>query len=56
MIKKIILLVIVLAIAASIAYQMGWLSSEGEKAYDKTKESVLKKSEEIIDKGKDAIK
>jgi hypothetical protein len=35
---------------------MGWLSRKGEKAYDKTKESVLEKSEEILDKAKDAVK
>ncbi len=56
MIKKIIFSAIVIAVAATIAYQMGWLSSEGEKVYDKTKESVLKKSEEIIDMGKEAVK
>ena len=40
MIKKIILLLVVVVIIASVAYQMGWLSSKGEKAYDKTKEAV----------------
>jgi hypothetical protein len=56
MIKKIVVLFVVLAIGASVAYQMGWLSRKGEKAYDRTKESVLKKREEIVDKAKDAIK
>jgi len=46
----------VIAIGASIAYQMGWLSRKGEKAYDKTKESLIEKSEEMIDKTKDAVK
>lgn len=54
--KKIITIVVVLAIGATIAYQMGWLSSKGEKAYDKTREAVIEKSEEIIDKTKDAVK
>lgn len=56
MIKKIILIVVVLAIAAAVAYQMGWLSSKGERAYEKTKDSVLEKGEQIIDMGKDAVK
>lgn len=55
MIKKIIVLFIVLAIGATAAYQMGWLSRKGEKAYNRTKESVLEKGEEIVDKAKDAI-
>lgn len=55
MIKKIIVSSIVIAIAATIAYQMGWLSRKGEKAYDNTKESILEKSEDIIDKGKDVL-
>jgi hypothetical protein len=56
MIKRIILIVIVIAIGATVAYQMGWLSSEGEKVYDKTRDSVVDKSEKIIDKTRDAIK
>ncbi len=56
MIKKIIFIFIVLAIGSTIAYQMGWLSGKGEKAYDKTRERVVEKSEKIIDKTKDAIK
>ena len=56
MIKNIIFIIIVIAIGATIAYQMGWLSSKGENVYDKTKESVVEKSEEIIDKTKDAMK
>jgi len=56
MIKKIIFISIVFAIGASIAYQMGWLSRKGEKAYNKTRESVIEKSEEIIDKTKDVVK
>jgi|GEM_PF-2105463 len=56
MIKKFVTLFIVIAIAATTAYQMGWLSRKGEKAYDRTKESVLEKGEEMVDKAKDAIK
>ena len=55
MIKKIITTFMVLAIGATIAYQMGWLSRKGETAYDKTKESVIETSEKIVDKTKDAI-
>jgi len=43
---------VVLTIGVSIACQIGWLSRKGEKA----KESVIEKSEKIIDKTKDAIK
>jgi hypothetical protein len=56
MIKKIIVLVVVLAIAGAVAYEMGWLSRKGKKAYNKTKETVIEKSEEVIDKTKEAIK
>jgi hypothetical protein len=56
MLRTIIFIVIVIAIGATIAYQMGWLSSAGENAYDKTKESIVEKSEKVIDKTKDAIK
>ena len=56
MIKSIILIIFVIVIGATIAYQMGWLSSKGENVYDKTKESVVEKSEEIIDNTKDAMK
>lgn len=40
MIKKIIGLLIVIVIAATVAYQMGWLSYKGERAYEKTKDAV----------------
>ena len=33
MVKKFIMLLVVVAIAATVAYQMGWLSYKGEKAY-----------------------
>ena len=56
MIKKIIVLFVVLAIGASIAYEMGWLSRKGKKAYKNTKETVIEKSVKVIDKTKDAIK
>ena len=56
MIKKIIVLFVVLAIGASIAYEMGWLSRKGKKAYKNTKETVIEKSEKVIDKTKDVIR
>ena len=56
MIKNIIFVLIVIAIGGAIAYQMGWLSSKGEKVYEKTRDSVVEKSETIIDKSRDAIK
>jgi len=56
MIKKIIVLFIVLAIGASVAYEMGWLSRKGKKAYKNTKETVIEKSEKVIDATKDAVK
>ena len=46
MIKKIIGLVVVIVIAATVAYQMGWLSYKGERAYEKTKDAV----EDAIDR------
>ena len=55
MVKKIIYAVVVIAIGATVAYQLGWLSSEGEDVYDDTKESVLEQSESIVDRAKDAI-
>jgi hypothetical protein len=56
MIKKLLTLIIVVAIAATVAYQMGWLSRKGEKTYDKTKDAVMEKGEAIVDKAKEAIK
>ncbi len=56
MIKKLIGLFVVLAIVATVAHQMGWLSRKGEKAYDKAKDAVMEKSEEIVDNAKDAVK
>lgn len=55
MIKKIIVVLTVLALASSVAYEMGWLSRKGEKAYESTRETVIEKSEKVIDKTKDAI-
>lgn len=55
MIKKIIVSLIVIAVAATVAYQMGWLSWKGERVYEKTKDAVLEKGEKVIEKGKDAI-
>lgn len=46
MIKKIIVLLVVVAIAATVAYQMGWLSYKGEKAYENTKDAV----KDVIDR------
>ena len=56
MIKKVIVLFVVLAIGATVAYKMGWLSRKGEKAYDRAAESILNKGEEIVDNAKDAVK
>ncbi|WP_455209832.1 hypothetical protein [Kaarinaea lacus] len=56
MIKKVVVLFVVLAIGATVAYQMGWLSRKGEKAYDRAADSVLEKGEEMVDKAKDAMK
>lgn len=55
MIKKIIFAIIILAIAASVAYQMDLLSYKGEDVYEDTKESVIEKGGELIEKGKEAI-
>ncbi len=55
MLKKIIGLFIIIAIAATVAYQMGWLSWKGERAYEDAKDAVLEKGEKVIEKGKDAI-
>ncbi|HEY5603266.1 MAG TPA: hypothetical protein VIM41_09170 [Gammaproteobacteria bacterium] len=41
MLRKLIYSLILLAIAATIAYQMGWLSYKGEKTYEKTKEAIV---------------
>jgi len=56
MIKKMLVLFVVLAIGATVAYKMDWLSRKGEKAYDKTREAVIEKSEKVVDKTRDAIK
>ncbi len=56
MIRKLVILFVVLAIAATVAYKMDWLSRKGEKAYDKTRETVIDKGEKIIEKTKDTIK
>ena len=55
MIKKLIFAVIVIAIFASIAYQMGWLSGEGEDVYEDTQESVIEKGEDVVDKAREAM-
>lgn len=55
MIKKIIFSIIVLAIASSIAYQMGWLSYKGEGMFEDAKDAVVEKGEKAIEKGKEAI-
>jgi len=56
MINRLIVLFVVLAIGATVAYKMDWLSRKGEKAYDKTRKTVVKEGEKVIDKTKDAIK
>jgi hypothetical protein len=55
MIRNIIVLLIVIAIGATIAYQMGWLSGKGKNVYEQTKESVIENSEKLIDKTRDAV-
>ena len=40
MIKKIIVLLVVVAITATVAYQMGWLSYKGERVYEETQDAV----------------
>lgn len=54
MIKKLIFAVVVVAIVATVAYQMGWLSGEGEDAYEDTKDTVMEKGEAIVDQAKEA--
>jgi hypothetical protein len=56
MIIRIIIVFIVLAIGATIAYKMGWLSDQGENAYDETKDAIIDNSEKLIDKADDAMK
>lgn len=55
MVKKIIFAIVVIAVFATIAYQLGWLSSEGENVFEDTRESVLKKSEDVVDKARDVM-
>lgn len=55
MVKKIIFAIVVIAIFASVAYQLGWLSSEGEDVFEGTQDKVMEKGEDIVDKAKDAI-
>ena len=55
MIRKIIFAVVVIAIVATAAYQMGWLSGKGEDAYEDTKDTVMEKGEDIVDKARDSI-
>ena len=56
MVIRIIIVLIVLAIGATIAYQMGWLSDKGENAYEETKEAIIDNSEKLIDKADGAMK
>jgi len=56
MIKKLIIAIVLIAIVATAAYQLGWLSYRGEKVYENTKDSVVEKGKEMLDKGQDAIK
>ena len=55
MVKKIIFAVVVIAVFAAVAYQLGWLSSEGEDVFEDTKDTVMEKSESMVDKAKDAM-
>ena len=55
MIKKIVIVAVFIAIVATVAYEMGWLSYRGEKVYDKTKDTVLEKGKQLVDQGKEAV-
>ena len=55
MVKKIIFAVIVIAIFTTVAFQMGWLSGDGEDVYEDTKDTVMEKGGKIVDKAKDAM-
>ena len=55
MLKKVIFAIVVIAVFATVAYQMGWLSSDGEDVFEETRESVLEKGEDAVDKARDAI-
>jgi hypothetical protein len=52
MLQKLIVIVIALAVFAAIAYQMGWLSSEGESVFQKTTSTFVDKSEDLVNKSK----
>jgi hypothetical protein len=56
MIIRVIIIFIVLAMGATIAYKMGWLSDKGENTYDETKDAIIDNSEKLIDKADDAMK
>lgn len=55
MIKKVVFAIVVVVIFASVAYQLGWLSGEGEDVFEDTRDSVMEKSEDMVDKAKDAM-
>lgn len=55
MIKKLVFTAVVIAIGATVAYQMGWLSWEGEDIYEDTRESVMDKGENIVDKAREVV-
>jgi len=55
MIKKTIFTVVVISIVSTIAYQMGWLSGDGEDVYEEAREKVMDKGETIVDKAKDSM-
>jgi hypothetical protein len=55
MIRTIIIVVISIAVIATIAYHKGWLSSKGEKVYENTKEKIVKQGSNVLKKGKELI-
>jgi len=55
MIKKIIFALVVIAIVSTVAYQMGWLSGDGEDVYEQAREKVMDKGETVVDKARDSL-
>lgn len=56
MIKKLIIIIIAIAAFATIAYQKGWLSDEGKKVYDDSKQKIIEQTKKAVKKGADAGK
>jgi hypothetical protein len=55
MLQKFIIIIIAIAVFAAIAYQMGWLSNEGESVFEQTTSTVVEKGEDLVNKGKDIL-